>query len=292
MPQSEYHERIVQYYRESENAYRDSWDLSNSLSIHYGYRDEKARTFRESLQRMNEVMAEFAAISGGERVLDAGCGVGGSSIFLAQNFDCRVTGITLSPEQVEAARMNSEKNGTASLTEFRVMNFMKTDFPDEHFDIVWGCESICYADDKAGFVREAFRVLKPGGRLVIADGMVTRFEYNDDPVNRKWLDGWQVNFLETPERFCEHFRASGFEQVRHRDITYETSHSARRLNRFYYLARIYLKWMWLKGRKPTDMQKKNIDACRYQYLSRKKGLSGYGLISGRKPLFGAEPAAL
>jgi tocopherol O-methyltransferase len=292
MPRSEYHERIVQYYRESEDAYRDSWDLSKSLSIHYGYRDEKALTFRESLQRMNEVMAEFAFIGGGERVLDAGCGVGGSSIFLAKNFGCRVTGITLSEQQAEAAMKNASKRGTAELTDFRVMNFMKTDFPDEQFDIVWGCESICYADDKAAFVKEAFRILKPGGRLVIADGMVTRFEYNDHPVNRKWLDGWQVNYLESPERFCEHFEAAGFGEIRHRDITQETSHSSKRLNRMYYLARIYLKWMWLKGRRPTDMQKKNIDACRYQYLSRKKGLSGYSVISGKKPLFGPEPPSL
>jgi ubiquinone/menaquinone biosynthesis C-methylase UbiE len=241
---------------------------------------------------MNEVMAEMASISEGERVLDAGCGVGGSSIFLAKHFGCRVTGITLSEGQAAAARQHAEKAGIAPLTDFLVMNYMKTGFPDEQFDILWGCESICYADDKAAFVKEAFRLLRPGGRLVIADGLVTRFEHNEHPVNRKWLDGWQVNYLESPERLCAHLRFAGFEQVVYRDITRETSHSARRLNRFYYLAKIYLEWMRLKGRKPTEMQRKNIDACRYQYLSRKKGLSGYGLVCGRKPAFGTEASAL
>ena len=83
MVDSSYHERIVQYYKESEDAYKDSWDLNRSLAIHYGYWDDKVKSFSESLIRMNEVMMESAAIKSGERILDAGCGVGGSSIFLA-----------------------------------------------------------------------------------------------------------------------------------------------------------------------------------------------------------------
>ncbi len=292
MAQSEYHQRIAQYYRESENAYKDSWDLNKSLAIHYGYRDEKARNFRKSLARMNEVMAEMGEVKEGESVLDAGCGVGGSAIFLAERFGCPVTGITLSERQAELAGKKVREKGLEDLIDIRLMNYMKTDFPDDHFDIVWGCESICYADDKSAFVREAFRVLKPGGRLIIADGLVTKFENNQHPVNRKWLDGWQVNYLETPQRFLDHLAAAGFMDNEYRDITRETSHSARRLYRFYFLARIYLKWMWLKGSKPTTMQRMNIDACKYQYLSRKLKLSGYGLILGRKPGFGKEAASL
>ena len=81
MQPSEYHQRIIEYYRVTENAYADTWDLHNSLSIHYGYRDKKAKSFRQSLQRMNEVMMEAAAIRASDQVLDAGCGVGGSSLF-------------------------------------------------------------------------------------------------------------------------------------------------------------------------------------------------------------------
>lgn len=292
MAQSEYHNRIAQYYRESENAYKDSWDLDQSLAIHYGFRDEKARSFRASLGRMNEVMAEMAEVKNGERVLDAGCGVGGSAIFLAERYQCRVTGITLSERQAELAERKVQEKRLEKLVDIRIMNYMMTEFPDDHFDIVWGCESICYADDKSAFVREAFRILKPGGRLIIADGLATRFENNEHPVNRKWLDGWQVNYLETPERFLAHLGAAGFARNLYRDITQETSHSAKRLYRFYFLARIYLKWMWLKGSRPTEMQRKNIDACKFQYLSRRQKLSGYGLILGWKPGFGREASSL
>src|SRR5690349_17405932 len=107
MQKEDYHKRIIDYYAATENAYKDSWDLEKSLSIHYGYWDEAVKNFPESLARMNEVMASAAEITNGERVLDAGCGVGGSSIFLASQMGCRVTGITLSERQSILAANNA-----------------------------------------------------------------------------------------------------------------------------------------------------------------------------------------
>ena len=104
MQQTAYHKKIVDYYRDTENAYRDSWDLDNSLAIHYGYSDKQAVTFRQSLLRMNEVLIETADIRKPDKVLDAGCGVGGSAIFIARETRCTVTGISLSEKQVEQAR--------------------------------------------------------------------------------------------------------------------------------------------------------------------------------------------
>jgi len=100
MQPTEYHKRIIDYYRVTENAYKDSWDLDNSLAIHYGYWDEKVRSFPASLLRMNEVMIEAAGIMVDDKVLDAGCGVGGSSIFIATTTGAHVSGITLSEKQV------------------------------------------------------------------------------------------------------------------------------------------------------------------------------------------------
>src|SRR5215813_7999992 len=99
-----YHKNIVDYYAATENAYKDSWDLDNSLAIHYGYWDEKVKNFPASLLRMNEIMMEAVKIKHPDNVLDAGCGIGGSSIFLAENIGCNVTGISLSERQVQNAK--------------------------------------------------------------------------------------------------------------------------------------------------------------------------------------------
>lgn len=284
MQRSKYHQDIIDYYHSTENAYKDSWDLDKSLAIHYGYWDEKVKSFPQSLLRMNEVMRDAAQIKSADQVLDAGCGIGGSSIFLAEKTGCHVTGISLSERQISKARELAIKKKVGDKVECLVMNYSATTFPDERFDVVWGCESICYADDKEQFISEAFRLLKPGGRLVVADGFVNVFENNGHSFIRRWLDGWQVNYLETPGRFQQMMKEAGFKNVSFSNISKFTAHSSRRLYRIYFLARLYLLWKTITfSNHVTEMQKKNIDACKYQYLGMQKGLWLYGLVTGVKP---------
>lgn len=284
MEQTDYIKRIIEYYRDTENAYKDSWDLNNSLSIHYGFWDKKVRSFPQSLIRMNEVISEAVEIKSTDRVLDAGCGVGGSSIFLASSIGCRITGISLSERQVEQAIANAKQKGVGNLVDFKVMDFSSTEFPDANFDVVWGCESICYAEDKQKFTKEAWRLLKPGGRLVVADGFVNKSEYNDRPIIRKWLDGWQVKNLTSPKRFEYLLGLEGFVNIRYRDISKNVAHSSRRLLKYYFLAKLYLWWKTITfSNRSTKMQRKNVIACWHQYWGLKLNFWQYGIFVCQKP---------
>ncbi|MBL7728903.1 MAG: methyltransferase domain-containing protein, partial [Dinghuibacter sp.] len=239
---SNYYEQVAEYYNTTRNAYADGWDLNNSLALHYGYKDHTTKTFGDTLLRMNEVLMQAAAITGADKVLDAGCGIGGSSIYLVERTGCQCTGITLSGQQAAEARALAKKKGLEKQLDIELRNFMQTGYPDAQFTVVWGLESICYASDKAAFVREAYRLLQPGGRLVIADGMVTQFAHNEHPVIKKWLQGWQVNYLESPERFQQFFAEAGFTDIRYTDITRHTKASSRRLLLLYYGASMWGLW--------------------------------------------------
>ena len=103
------------------------------------------------------------------RVLDVGCGIGGTSRHLAKRLgpNSQVQGITLSPNQVKRATELAAEQGVPN-AKFQVMNALAMDFPDDTFDLVWACESGEHMPDKKKYVEEMVRVLKPGGRLVIA----------------------------------------------------------------------------------------------------------------------------
>ena len=103
------------------------------------------------------------------RVLDVGCGIGGTSRHLAKSLgpNSKVQGITLSPNQVKrATELAAEQN--LPNASFQVMNALAMDFPDDTFDLVWACESGEHMPDKKKYVEEMIRVLKPGGTIVIA----------------------------------------------------------------------------------------------------------------------------
>jgi cyclopropane fatty-acyl-phospholipid synthase-like methyltransferase len=280
-----YHKNIAAYYDTTRNAYADGWNLNRSFALHYGYKDHSTKNFGDTLLRMNEVLMQTAGITATDQVLDAGCGIGGSSIYLAEKTGCRCTGITLSETQLNEAKALANKKQLTHLLQFEQRNFMHTGFADESFTVVWGLESICYADDKEAFVREAFRLLKPGGRLMIADGMVTDFKNNKNPVIKKWLKGWQVNYLESPERFQQFFSSAGFTDINYTDITKHTQASSRRLLFLHYGARLWVLWRKLTFRyRGTPMQEANIAACLYQRRGMRKKLWGYGMIVGKKPI--------
>ncbi|NET09669.1 MAG: methyltransferase domain-containing protein, partial [Symploca sp. SIO2B6] len=98
----------------------------------------------------------------GTTVLDVGCGIGGSSRILAKNYGFDVTGVTISPGQVQRATELTPEDVTA---QFHVDDAMALSYPDASFDVVWSVEAGPHMPDKQRFARELLRVVKPGGLL-------------------------------------------------------------------------------------------------------------------------------
>ena len=165
----------------------DAWTREGILEyywgehIHLGYYNDaerkmgyKRKNFIQAKYDFIDEMAKFAGI-GFEtndkslKILDVGCGIGGTSRYLERSIGDKatVTGITLSPNQVERATSLAKDRGINNVN-FQVMDALNMDFPDNSFDVVWACESGEHMPDKKRYVDEMARVLKPGGRIVIA----------------------------------------------------------------------------------------------------------------------------
>ena len=184
---------VVAYYNQTQNHYKRWWHLEKGMALHYGIWHETTTTFLEALTNTNLYLAKLANVKEGQRILDAGCGVGGSSIFLAKNYKVNVTGITLSDLQAKTAQENAVKHQVAQTTDFQVLDFTKTGFPDKNFDLIWACESSSSAANKQAMTDEWFKLLKPGGKLVLSDFFkVDNISDNEQKLLDQWSEIWAM----------------------------------------------------------------------------------------------------
>jgi sarcosine/dimethylglycine N-methyltransferase len=158
--------------------------------------------------------AEWAGVTKDMRVLDAGCGVGGSSRYLAQTYGCKVDAIDLTPEFVAAAKRLNELCGLGGTISVREGSVTDLPYADASFDLVWSQNVSMNVADKPRMFAEALRVLKPGGRFTISHA--ARGPNGEPYYPTPWATEPSYSFLGTPEEFVQTMRAAGFSKIESR----------------------------------------------------------------------------
>jgi tocopherol O-methyltransferase len=163
-------DQIQSFYDASSGLWESIW----GEHMHHGYYGPTGTVRKDRRQAQIDLIDEclrWANVTQAAEILDCGCGIGGSALELATRFNAKVTGITLSPVQANRATERAEAAGlagnTAPCAQFQVANALQTPFADESFDFIWSMESGEHMPNKAGFLQECHRILKPGGKLLM-----------------------------------------------------------------------------------------------------------------------------
>jgi tocopherol O-methyltransferase len=165
------YQQIQQFYDASSGLWEEIW----GEHMHHGYYGRGGTYRLNRRQAQIDLIEELLAWAESDAcnkppstILDLGCGIGGSSLYLAEKLGAQVTGISLSPVQIKRARERALNRGLANQVTFEVANALEMPFADQSFDWVWSLESGEHMPDKTKFLQECYRVLKRGGRLILA----------------------------------------------------------------------------------------------------------------------------
>lgn len=171
------YQQIQQFYDASSTLWEEVW----GEHMHHGYYGPDGTGAKDRRQAQIDLIEEFLAWglqgpdvppaapkSNFSEILDVGCGIGGSTLYLAEKFQAKATGITLSPVQAKRAAERAEAANLGERVGFRVANALEMPFEDNSFDLVWSLESGEHMPNKIQFLRECYRVLKPGGLFLMA----------------------------------------------------------------------------------------------------------------------------
>jgi tocopherol O-methyltransferase len=277
-------EIVERYYDESQIWYNLFWSDRESLAMHFGFWDASTPSHSDALINQYRLIKQLLEPIKGEKVLDAGCGIGGASLWLAQNTEACYVGMTLSDVQVAQAKNNAQKRGLTKRVFFEKGNYFATRFKDEEFDKIFCIESACHAYPLPGdLYRELFRILKKGGVLYISDGVLLRHPttQKDKKILSEWFDAWALPGGCTAEEVKNFLNDVGFSFIEVLDKTGAIKRDVKRLGvlgkLFYYPVRLLTSLGLLS---PAGLA--NTIAAKAQEAAYANKLFGYAVFTAHK----------
>lgn len=280
--QSASREDITNFYDEATTDY-SFW--SKDLNMHFGYFVfGRTNLFRRDtmLNEMNsQIYNRLKLKKGNTTVADLGCGMGGTMRnFLKKNNQLSTIGVTLSPFQVREGNLLLEGQKGKILKE----NYCETSIPSQSVDGAVGVESLCHSGHSKESLQEGFRILKSGGRFVIADAFIkkesSKLCFGSSFSYKQLCKGWSLDGLGVITTVEQNLKEMGFSKVTVEDISFRVAPSVFHVP-FAIVGFLVLQLFQHKKVKPQSWN--NLKASFYALLS---GLHmndfGYYVITAEK----------
>jgi len=212
---------VGDYYDQMSTFYALTW--GDNLHVGYWFDKDDETSFLDAQNRMTDMLIDRSLFKPGHRILDVGSGFGRPALRLAQKTGCDVLGINVSRAQIQRANEFAQRDGLDDRVKFQYMDAMDMAFEDASFDGAWAIESLFHVPDRPQVLRETWRVLRTGARMVIADATA---KADMTPEQSALLrEGFQLVSLISIEQYLELMAAVGFEVVESLNIGPNTTRS-------------------------------------------------------------------
>lgn len=231
--------QVLDYYTESLNDFAD-W--SQAQHMHFGYMAHlsQAGGLEDMLVEMTQQVLTRLSLdqTRKQNMIDLGCGLGASCRLAAEQFtQTQFHGVSLVPAQIDYAKQ------VDSSVKYFCADYTDLPFENNYFDGAYAIESSCYAKglDKYDFLTEAYRVLKPGARLIVADGFL-KHTAKLGPLlsysHQRLCDSWAFETLADIDVFTQRMQQIGFRHIQIEDISWKVAPS------FAYIPFVTLKFVF------------------------------------------------
>jgi len=200
--------------------------IDKNMALHFGHFEKGIRTYDEAVLNKNDFIGRLLDLDSFAKstatILDSGCGVGGTSIHLAKKYPTiKFVGITKSRGQIFLANEFAKQNLVSSNTDFIVGDYLSISIIDNYFDGIFAIQSFARAKDGRKFLVEAYRLLKPNGKMIIDDIFLIKKPSSNflKKAYESYCKVWNVPCLEALEEFKSSLKEIGFNEIKILDIT-------------------------------------------------------------------------
>lgn len=201
--------KIAKFWDQISEGWREVW----GEHIHHGYYESnQSLSPKQAQEKLIEKLSDMLPIRSGSMILDAGCGMGGSSLYLSEKYGANVLGITLSAKQVALANQEAKKRNIKNVKFYVDDALILSSVQDGSFDLVWSLESCEQMYDKALFANQVFRALKSGGQFLLVTWCSAEETYDGKLAKKykKICQAFDLPNMPTADWYCEMLVKQGF----------------------------------------------------------------------------------
>ncbi len=281
-----YHEEVEYYYQSSQKDYEIIWGAKEHGSFHYGFWEKGIKSHNQAINNTTEKVAHYGNLKPNLKVADLGCGIGGPAMYLAKKYGIEVDGVSITRKQIAQANKDAQDRGLEKAI-FYAEDYCHTSLESDHYDVVYGIESYCHAQNKLDVLKESARLLKESGKLVVLDFFwsfdklrITEKSDSDREAMTNWAKSWAVSDFAYEKEFEEKLQQAGFTNIQKKVVTKHVEPSIKRL--FYiFIPSVAIDWV-LRVIGKRKGKHENMWSAYYQYQCWKRGLWNYCIFTAEK----------